>query len=140
MALSLSHTHMRARLREFVDGLFCCLIAIGIAFSPLAHAAMMSSTSSDSAEHTLMEHHAHHGDSMASMVVGNSLDSDGVSAHCNQFGESSACTLLCSACLSVLPQSGDALRGIPRDYDWLQYYAGANVLVDADPPLRPPRH
>lgn len=132
---------MRVRLSKFVTGLFYCLIPVTLAFSPLTHALVTSSITPDDAVPIQVEQHAHHGDSMAAItVIGNSLDSEALPIHCNPFGESSACTLLCSVCLSALPQPPDALRDAPRDYEWLQHYADFNPLVDADPPLRPPRH
>lgn len=134
---------MRARLRGLIAGLCCYLISASVAFSPLAHALVTPSIGigDDGAGHTQMEHHDYHGDSMATMAVAEtSLDDDGVPIHCNQFGESGACTLLCSACLSAIGQSVDGLREAPRSSDWLQHYAVVNLSVDASPPLRPPRH
>lgn len=77
---------------------------------------------------------------VAMPVVEIPLDSGGAPIHCNYFGESSACTLLCSACLSALSQPSDALKGVPRNYDRPQHYAGVNPLLVANPPFRPPRH
>ncbi len=134
---------MRARLRGLIAGFCCYLMSASVAFSPLGHALVTSSIGigDDSAGRMQMEHHAYHGDSMAAMAVAEtSLDDGGVPIHCNQFGESDACTLLCSACLSAIHQSVDGLREAPRSSDWLQHYAVVNLLVDANPPLRPPRH
>lgn len=130
---------MRVRLRTLVAGLFCCLVSASLVFSPLAHALMTSSIDPDSAERMQMDHHTHHGE-VAMRVFETSLDSGGAPIHCNEFGEVGACMLLCSACLSALPQLVDALGGVPRHYYWLQHYAGVNLLVDTNPPLRPPRH
>ena len=108
----------------------------------MAHALVVSSsgTGDDGAGRTQMQHQAFHGDSMAAMAVAETaLGDGGASSHCNQFDKGSACTLLCSACLSALPQPGDALGGVPRNYDWPQIYAGVDSLVGAKPPFRPPR-
>ncbi len=109
----------------------------------MAHALVISSigTGDDGAGRTQMEHHAFHGDSMAAMAVAETaLGDGGVPIHCNQFDEGGACTLLCVACLSALAQPGNALGGVPRNYNWPQLYAGVNPLVGANPPFRPPRH
>ena len=132
---------MRVRLSKFVTGLFYCLVSVTLAFSPLTHALVTSSIAPDDAGPMQAEQHAHHGYSVAAiMEIGTSLDSKDVPVHCKPFGEIGSCTLLCSVCLGALPQPPDALRCVPRDYEWLQHYAGLNPLVDANPPLRPPRH
>lgn len=137
------NTIMRARLRGLIPGLCCCLISASVAFSQLAYALVTSSigTGDDGAGHTQMEHHAFHGHSMAAMLVAETaLGDGGVSIHCNQFDADGACMLLCSACLSALSQPSDALKGVPRNYDRPQHYAGVNPLLVANPPFRPPRH
>lgn len=132
---------MRVRLGKFVTGLFYYLILVTLAFSPLTHALVTSSITPDDAGPIQVEKHAHHGDLIETItVIENSLDSEALPTHCNQFGESSACTLLCSACLGALPQPANELLGAPRNYDWLQLYANLNLSVEANPPLRPPRH
>lgn len=137
---ALSHMILRVRMRAFVRRLLSYLIVIAMAFSPLTHAVMNSSIGPDNAGRMKMDNHSHHGDpTVAVEVAGTSLDREGVPTHCNQLSESGACMLLCSACLSAINQPHDGLPETQRSSTWPQNYAVLNLLVYANPPLKPPR-